>query len=659
MSNNKGHTYNITLDLQSSAASKQVLKELQTAFANSNEDMDALNDTVKAIIKNTKDVEAAEKQYNKVVEKSLADRAEQIDKLNAEKVAIIANKDLTEEQRKEALRLRDIQIDLLDNERKSIEAKRDELALTIKNAKAEQEREKKLAKARQKEAELLEKLNKTFKSNFTENSKMFKLTNQMVKAQEKLNNLLGKESKLRKAGAKLAAAGGKVGGAALKAGGALAVAGIAAAGAAAGAVAGSANDLAEKERALAALKSGVTSGEVERVYISTGADYTTIVAAINKLSRKFKGDDLVNATITEVRNPGFGDVLMANNSALNSSQFMSVIDQIKKGSGNADLSEAMSSSTQSRAVTRGDLSQAEYIQAYAALQATGLEGEKIDRIIADIARKGGNFIENFNETDLAKYVRGQQKNQVKGVKLEVIDPNKKVEKPEAEAMAEQLRRLELLKNKFLIKMIPILEVVIKELDKFLNPQMIDLIAQGLVDVIKTVFPILGRVMKALEPILPDLLKAVRWIAELATNIVEKIITPIIEKFVEVLKGVFSWFGDDAEEKKENRKNEETLTKMIDEEKDPIKRANLKRAQSERRGYGPKYAQGGLALSPSICGEAGPELIIPLDNSRSGRASQIVNNFNTNQNFNMSANQTTPLAFAQAVGQNRFVRRTAC
>ena len=69
------------------------------------------------------------------------------------------------------------------------------------------------------------------------------------------------------------------------------------------------------------------------------------------------------------------------------------------------------------------------------------------------------------------------------------------------------------------------------------------------------------------------------------------------------------------------------------------------------------AQGGIVNSPALCGEAGPELVLPLDNSRSGRASQIINNFNTNQNFNMTNNQTTPLAFAQAVGMNKFVRRS--
>ena len=68
------------------------------------------------------------------------------------------------------------------------------------------------------------------------------------------------------------------------------------------------------------------------------------------------------------------------------------------------------------------------------------------------------------------------------------------------------------------------------------------------------------------------------------------------------------------------------------------------------------AQGGIITAPSLVGEAGPELVLPLDYSRAGRTSQIIQNFNTNQSFNMSQNQQTPLAFSQAVGNNRFVTR---
>ena len=72
--------------------------------------------------------------------------------------------------------------------------------------------------------------------------------------------------------------------------------------------------------------------------------------------------------------------------------------------------------------------------------------------------------------------------------------------------------------------------------------------------------------------------------------------------------------------------------------------------------GGKKAQGGIVTAPSLVGEAGPELVLPLDYSRAGRTSQIIQNFNTNQSFNMASNQQTPLAFSQAVGNNRFVKR---
>lgn len=640
MSNNKGHTYNITLDLQSSAASKQVLKELQTAFANSNEDMDALNDTVKAIIKNTKDVEAAEKQYNKVVEKSLADRAEQIDKLNAEKVAIIANKDLTEEQRREALRLRDIQIDLLDNERKSIEAKRDELAITIKTTKAEQDREKKLAKARQKEVELLEKLNKTFKSNFTENSKMFKLTNQMVKAQEKLNNLIGKESKLRKAASKVVSAGAKVGGAALKAGGALAAVG----GVLAGAAAGSANDLAEKERALTALKSGIDPTIVDQVYIKSGADYGTIVEAVNKLSSVTKDSGLlIQGAVLELQNPGIGKVLLSQSEMKQDgvSKLSNAIAQIKKQTGIQDMSAALEASTNSRVVTKGVISQTDYLQAYAALAQQGLEEEDINKIIKGVARQSGDFITNLNSANLSKYIRGEQaKNRLNNVKLnlETLDPSKSPEASAAQSTAEKLRQFELKKNELLLKMFPVVDKVLTEIVKVMEGEGFEKLVNGLVGLftnvlplLEPVFELLNTVLKLLEPIL-DVIKPV------AKSLIDGLL-----KFLEI-------------------KAPQQQQKSIEGANEDASKLQSKGSWFSAWGMrmaNAQFAQGGIATAPSICGEAGPELIIPLDNSRSGRASQIVNNFNTNQNFNMSANQTTPLAFAQAVGQNRFVRRTAC
>ena len=49
------------------------------------------------------------------------------------------------------------------------------------------------------------------------------------------------------------------------------------------------------------------------------------------------------------------------------------------------------------------------------------------------------------------------------------------------------------------------------------------------------------------------------------------------------------------------------------------------------------------------------LVLP-DYSNTGRTSQLIQNFNTTQSFNMASNQQMPLAFSQAVGNNRFILR---
>jgi SLT domain-containing protein len=66
-----------------------------------------------------------------------------------------------------------------------------------------------------------------------------------------------------------------------------------------------------------------------------------------------------------------------------------------------------------------------------------------------------------------------------------------------------------------------------------------------------------------------------------------------------------------------------------------------------------FSNGGVASFPSICGEQGPEAIIPLDYSRAQRAENIANT--VNQTFNMGNNQTTALSLAQAVRSRDFTR----
>ena len=65
------------------------------------------------------------------------------------------------------------------------------------------------------------------------------------------------------------------------------------------------------------------------------------------------------------------------------------------------------------------------------------------------------------------------------------------------------------------------------------------------------------------------------------------------------------------------------------------------------------SNGGIASMPSICGERGAEMVIPLDHSRAARSANLTQNLV--QNFNMSGNETTALSLSQAVKSRDFTR----
>ena len=569
---NNSHVYSIDLDISTPQASKQALKELQTAFANSNQSMDALNDTYAELAKHTKDATELEKQYNKVVSKRLSDRDEEIDKLKAEKVAIAANRDLTESQKEEMIALKNAEIKRLETDKKYI-------------------------KAKEKEAKLLAKMNKLFHSNLDENSKSFKLAKNLVSMQEKLNKLIGKESVLRKAATKAA----KVSAKGLKIAGGVA-------GALVGGAIASSGSLAEKEKALGSLKSGIDPALVDEVYVKTGADFPSIIAALNNLSdTTLNSGKLVQGAVLELQNPGAGHMLLAgtHRTSKDIEILNNAIAQIKKQTGAQDMSAAIEAASKSHLVTSGKVSQIDYLHAYSALAQHGLDENTINSILRDTAQQEGNFIENLNKADLTRYVRGQDKTRLGNVDLNLskLELGQKPEETAAQSTAEKLRQFELKKDEILADMLPAALAL----------------------------------LKALEPLLPKLEKIFAWFADLATDFIGTFVTPIIEKLAEILPKVSDGVKGAYNSARERDK---AIWEGI-------------------KGFfsGGQNAQGGLITAPSIVGEAGPELVLPLDYSRAGRTSQIINNFNTTQSFNMQSNQSTPLAFSQAVGQNKFVRRT--
>ena len=617
MAKDKNHVYSIDLDVKATEASKQAFKELQSAFESSNKNMDALNNSYMWLERHTKDTVELEKQYNKIIKAELDARDEEIEKLKAKKVAVAANANLTHQERLEQLQILDGSIKHLESEKQRIKSKKEELKLRLK------------------ESRLLEKTEKLFKRQFNEESKKYKLAKSVVKLQEKLVGLLSKESKLRKAigavgrgGAKAAKFGAKAG--AGVAGGALALGGMLA-----GAAAGTVDSLAEKDRAMASLKSGIDRSVVDEVYVKTGADYESIVAAINNLSSVAKDNaSLIQGAVLELRNPGAGKLLLSTSKIgdNNVDKLSQAISQIKKQTGVQDLSAALEAATKSWSVSTKKVSQTDYLQAYAALQQRGFDEEQIEKIIKDTSLKKGSFVDNLNKADLRKYTDDEQmKIRLANAPLELqnlglgnqsVADNmlrllNKPQTSQAQSTAEKLRELELKKNELLVKFLPVVEAVVDGLKKALDSGLAEKIADGIVSFLTTVIPGL-----------------VEWIPKLIDAIAK-----LAESFTDKVSRGFNKVKDIASM---------TLPELIE---------YVTSDDSGNAGpSGGSRAQGGVITAPSLVGEAGPELVLPLDYSRAGRTSQIIQNFNTNQSFNMASNQQTPLAFSQAVGNNRFVTR---
>ena len=709
--NTKSSQYNIDLKLTSDSANNAILDELNKSFKGiddqvkktTDESLRDLNTSFDKLLQSTKDLNVLEQQYGKVIDNNVDKLKSEIDALEAKKVNIAANTDLTEKQRDAAIQILETQIK---------QKKQDVELLKLERAKA---------KARVAEKKLLG-------SKFNTESKLVKLHQKAVELQVKMNKLLAKESKLKSAALGVAKVGKKVGSIGLKAG-KVALKGIGMAGMAVGALGGAAiaaaGDRVEKEKALKSLKSGIDPTIADRVYTQTGADYTTIVSAINALSKITKDNgQLIQGAVLEIQNPGIGKMLLSGSTETGSniSKLKNHIDQIKKQTGSQDLTQALEASTKSRAVTKGRVSQSEYIQAYAALEAQGLDEETINRVIRKVSDQKGNFIENLNKTDLSRYGKDAQERIRLGkanLGLEKLN-DKEVEKTSAEKIQEKMRELSLKKDELLVKLLPIANKLLDAIKPAIFDKLIDVVvklADAVTPALENLLTILEPLIDAVMPVIDELLTPLlKWYSGVQKKLIENVLKPVLEwlkttgfpALIEIFKAIphlpqilsdgIKWWWEKIKDFPSaigTKISEawESLKTWIDDTWNSVKKWADELWQSIKDKFtefkntiinlpseiGNKIAnflspfssddddvkpiitgaaaQGGIVNSPTIAGEAGPELILPLDNSRSGRASQIINNFNTNQNFNMTNNQTTPLAFAQAVGMNKFVRRS--
>lgn len=350
-----------------------------------------------------------------------------------------------------------------------------------------------------------------------------------------------------------------------------------------------------------------------KLYVKTGSDYSTIVNAINKVQTLLSGasdDELVYAAELEMKYPGMVNGFSSSTSDANIKNFNVYANRLKaiqRETGASD--EQLLASSQMFAnkdiSNMGNVSVTELQAIYHHIQNSGAfeTPEEVDaafnRFVRYQKNHKGDVFENASNFDWAGGIhneinRLQADNTLKNLDWERFSGAIKTRDDSAIQKTESERLMEQTRELESKKN----ELVIK----FLVP-----IATKLLDIIDS--PKGKRVIDGL----------VKFFTEA----------------IPVLTDVILW-----------------IKNRMDDGEDIA--YNIAKFAGDVFGF----ANGGIATGPSIVGERAfqPEMILPLDYSRSSRAGNIIQS--VSQTFNMSGNETTALSLSQAVKSREFRRATA-
>ena len=374
---------------------------------------------------------------------------------------------------------------------------------------------------------------------------------------------------------------------------------------------------------------------MQDVYVRTGADYSTIVDAINRvqglLGKGLAKGDIAQAAEVEIRYPGMSTAL-----ASSSNKGMRGLERFKYGASRLEAIqkvtgasvEQLQASSQKMANYRasrfGNATMTDMQAVYLELQNSGaFETEEeldqaFDRFVKSRAGSKNSIFEDAQNYKWVEHVhdqrnRDQAANTLKNIDWGSIGVNlaesggNEHNRSESENMAMQMRQVEIQKNQMLMKLIPAVVPIVTRIADLMRSDKAGKIIDGFVSIFETVLPMLGPIFDLLEVVL---------------DFLNKYILRPLKDLIDLIASKFS-----------SNKSE-----VVDEE---IGLAT------------PQNANGGIVWGKSIVGERGPEAIIPLDYSRAQRAENI--SYAIQNSFNMSGNQTTALSLAQAVSSRDFSR----
>lgn len=418
----------------------------------------------------------------------------------------------------------------------------------------------------------------------------------------------------------------KVGSMAVKAGVGIAGVGIAGAGAAFGAAIGAAQGAVDDETALRRMKLSMMMGDrrdiLAQLKAKTGADSEAIVAAVNRATAVLKRPtkaEVIGAAFSELKYPGSAALFQASkDQGKSEAEFGKLFNRFRRieSATGVNLDKAIQYA-RSSSLGGGKWSQSEVVALYASLQGIGaFDGDDagMDRAIKAFLRKADpakDFGEQIKAFDWSQYASGAQNKNAVRRGIESIDAGiltqslkdgaKGARASEAEKTLVEARKLEDLKNKFLVKLLSsgAVSKLLGTLTKWIDDGTIDKLLDGMVTLIT-------------------------WIANGFTTVMNA-----LNKFA---NKVSAWI-DDNPDKEENADAKKSAS---DNSKDATTVQN---------------SQGGITHGRTLVGERGQELVLPLEPSRQGRTAQIIQNFT--QTFNMGSSETTGLSLGQAVKRGSF------
>lgn len=670
MAGNRVSKYSIELEIDNADKAKASINEIEKDFQKisksltdefngglefANDMADDLAKKIKDIAKNESNSTSQIEAYGKAANKVIGDLEKQAVKINyslseqgkMQKARIEELKkelDILGDTKEEKQRAKEIEKQIKDLQKDVIEGDEDRLQKMLK---ANKEARSKI-KLSQQEAKLTQaqaKQNKSMMAYVKDDLKglkeKLKLQFDFIKA---LKTTEGRYKAIKTAAAKIGQGAAKVGliGAGGLAAGALAIGGAAAAGA---------SSMVDREREADRIKTSMSKDEKQALlgdlYIRTGADYTSIVDAINRvttvLGTGLKADELSQAAAAEIRFPGAAAMFRQQNSwKATANDFSIYQNRIKaiQGATGATVDQVQSSTEKIANMRQNSFSNASMteLQAlYLALQNSGAydSQEELDRAFNSFVRSQKNskesVFEHAKQFDWQARVYGATNKQQVATAMQNLDfsalekaaktTDSNIVQSEAEKTAQKMREFEEKKTQMMMKIVEAISPIFESI----NTQQLTEFFNSMMDFVTKIAPAIGELTGLMLEIFNDL-----------QPYLSKMVSFVgggLSKLADVINSLYEWLKDKGIFNSANG-NQESMPGVS----------------------GMARSNGGLVSMPSIAGESGSEMVVPLDFSRASRGRELTQNLT--QYFNMSGNETTALSLAQAVKTRDFSRAMA-